>query len=186
MVRVTGISGGEVGDTPPGSLGGGTLSGTGEGTSIGSGCGGISGGSGGMVGPGAGSGTRGSDIMECVLLVRGYFGSSRRSPPGEPGAGMTGVLPVSGGSMVLSGLRSLGGGITPSHRRRRSLKEPPGHVDPVEPGSCGGDLSGRGSLGLGGVDVWASDGVRLHGPIRRPRIRRWESLLMHCASGSVG
>src|SRR5687767_4255163 len=90
FAEITGISGGEVGDTPPGSLGGGTLSGTGEGTSIGSGCGGISGGSGGRVGPGAGSGTRGSDIMECVLLVRGYFGSIRRSPPGEPGAGMTG------------------------------------------------------------------------------------------------
>jgi hypothetical protein len=63
VVGITGISGGGVGSTPTGSLGGGTLSGTGEGRSIGSGCGGISGGSGGRIGSGAGSGTRGSDIL---------------------------------------------------------------------------------------------------------------------------
>jgi hypothetical protein len=99
---------------------------------------------------------------------------------------MTGVLPVSGGSMVLSGFRLLGGGITPSHRRRRSLKEPPGHVDPVEPGSCSGDLSVPGSLGPRGADVWASAGARLRGPMMRPTIKRCESLLMHCATGSPG
>jgi hypothetical protein len=65
---------------------------------------------------------------------------------------MTGVVPVSGGSMVLSGFRSQGGRITPSQRLRRSLNVLPGHVEPVEPGSCNWGLS-EGPPGLDGADV---------------------------------
>jgi hypothetical protein len=101
------------------------------------------------------------------------------------GRGMTGVMPVLGGSMVLSGLRPLSGRITPSQRLRRSLNVLPGHVEPVEPGSCNWGLS-EGPPRLDGTDVWASAGARLRGPMMRPTIKRCESLLMHCATGSPG
>jgi hypothetical protein len=66
---------------------------------------------------------------------------------------MTGVVPGSGGSMVLSGFRPLGGRITPSHRPRPSLRVVPGHIEPVDPGFCGWDLFEGLSSGLGGADV---------------------------------
>jgi hypothetical protein len=72
---------------------------------------------------------------------------------------MTGVVPVSGGRIVLSGAMSAGGRITPSLRSRRSLKVSPGRADPVERGSWRGStgvlVSGTGALGELGVGAWA-------------------------------
>lgn len=44
------------------------------------------------------------------------------SPPGLPGGGMTGVLPVCGVGNLISGSTAGGGQITPSDRARRSLR----------------------------------------------------------------
>src|ERR1700737_2090202 len=44
----------------------------------------------------------------------GYFGRSVGSPPGLPGGGMTGVLPVSGVGARISGSTPDGGHSTPS------------------------------------------------------------------------
>jgi hypothetical protein len=44
----------------------------------------------------------------------GYFGRTLRSPPGLPGGGMTGVLPVSGVGARISGSTPEGGHSTPS------------------------------------------------------------------------
>src|SRR6202795_182974 len=46
----------------------------------------------------------------------GYFGRTLGSPPGLPGGGMTGVLPVSGVGARISGSTPVGGHNTPSER----------------------------------------------------------------------
>ena len=79
----------------------------------------------------------------------------RGSPPGEPGGGITGVVPGSAGRITLSGVMLAGGRITPSVRSSRSLKVSPGRAEPVERGSWRGSagvvLSAVGLLGAG---VW--------------------------------
>jgi hypothetical protein len=49
-----------------------------------------------------------------VRPERGYFGRTVGSPPGLPGGGITGVLPVSGVGARISGSTPDGGQITPS------------------------------------------------------------------------
>ena len=83
------------------------------------------------------------------------FGSILGLPPGFPGGGVTRVVPGSGtgGRTDMSGLRRVGGRITPSIRPSWSLRLSPERVEPVERGSWRGSggvlLSGVGSLGTG-------------------------------------
>src|SRR5258706_16484181 len=49
-----------------------------------------------------------------MLAVGGYFGRRLGSPPGLPGGGITGVLPVSGVGARISGSTPEGGHSTPS------------------------------------------------------------------------
>src|SRR4051812_26151117 len=96
-------------------------------------------------------------------------------PPGVPGGGITGVVPMSGGSMVLFGVMPLGGGMTPSQRSRRSDRLPPGHMEPVDRGSCGDDRSGGVS---GETGVWAAAADRPAAAQTTPAINGRTTLLI--------
>lgn len=54
------------------------------------------------------------DLPAKLLLSSGYFGRTWGSPPGLPGGGITGVLPVSGVGARISGSTPDGGHNTPS------------------------------------------------------------------------
>jgi hypothetical protein len=68
---------------------------------------------------------------------------------------MTGVVPVSGGRIVLFGAMFGAGRITPSVRSRRSLKVSPGRIDPVERGSW----RGSGGVLVSGVEAFGGVGA---------------------------
>ena len=99
---------------------------------------------------------------------RGYFGRTVGSPPGLPGGGITGVLPVSGVGARISGSTPDGGQITPSDLASLSpsgavfwpVVVPSGAAAPGLDGCCiGAQLAARcadgGAVCAGGV---AGDG----------------------------
>jgi hypothetical protein len=96
-----------------------------------------------------------------VPAKRGYFGRRFGSPPGLPGGGITGVLPVSGVGARISGSTPLGGhntpsdfaSLSPSGSARWPVVVPSGATVP----GCGACRIGEQSVarpGAGGA-VWA-------------------------------
>ena len=53
-------------------------------------------------------------VVRPNACIYGYFGRTRGSPPGLPGGGITGMLPVSGVGARISGSTPAGGHSTPS------------------------------------------------------------------------
>jgi hypothetical protein len=97
------------------------------------------------------------------LQSAAYFGRIEGSPPGLPGGGITGVLPVSGVGARISGSTPEGGHITPSDLAslspsgsldERPTVDPSGVVAPAAFG-IGAQLAGRadegGAVCCGGV-----------------------------------
>ena len=97
---------------------------------------------------------------------------------------MTGVVPVSGGRIVLSGVMLGAGRITPSLRSRRSLKVSPGRADPVERGSWRGSagvlVSGVGALGEVGAGAWAKTIALLRQTPKATRAKAGHCRLKSC------
>src|SRR3954463_8145409 len=94
-----------------------------------------------------------------VPANRDYFGRTEGSPPGLPGGGITGVLPVSGVGACIAGSTPAGGHSTPSDRASLS---PSGSLRWPVVVPCGATLPcGVDSVGAqllaprGGVAVWA-------------------------------
>jgi len=52
--------------------------------------------------------------MPVIPGIPGYFGRTDGSPPGLPGGGITGVLPMFGAGARMSGSTPVGGHRTPS------------------------------------------------------------------------
>ena len=94
-----------------------------------------------------------------MLAASVYFGRRWGSPPGLPGGGITGVLPVSGVGARISGSTPLGGHNTPSDFASLSpsdsaacpVVEPSGAMVPRGGTGCIGEQL---SAGAGGA-VWA-------------------------------
>src|SRR3954463_5855514 len=97
-----------------------------------------------------------------VPANRDYFGRTEGSPPGLPGGGITGVLPVSGVGARIAGSTPAGGHSTPSDRASLSPSgsarcpgvAPCGATLPCGVASVGAQLAGRGAGGAvcaGGV-----------------------------------
>jgi hypothetical protein len=90
------------------------------------------------------------DYSAQAVVTRGYFGRSVGSPPGLPGGGMTGVLPVSGVGMRIAGSTPDGGQSTPSDLANLSpngsrlwpVVLPSGAIEPC----CGADGIGKQSF----------------------------------------
>jgi hypothetical protein len=109
------------------------------------------------------------DLSEnrCTLFrIMGYFGRTDGSPPGLPGGGITGILPVSGAGARIAGSILDGGHSTPSDRASLSPSgSPPARptvacsVLFVPSGDIGAQLAE--SCGAGGAVCWA--GVALVG-----------------------
>jgi hypothetical protein len=95
------------------------------------------------------------------LQNAGYFGRMLESPPGLPGGGITGVLPVSGVGARISGSTPDGGHNTPSERASLSpsgsarwpVVVPSGATVPRGGAGCIGEQS-LARTGAGGA-VWA-------------------------------
>jgi hypothetical protein len=91
-----------------------------------------------------------------VLAKRGYFGRMVGSPPGLPGGGITGVLPVSGVGARICGSTPAGGHSTPSDRASLSASGSLLWPVVVSCGAifpCGVDCVGAQLLGLAGAGV---------------------------------
>src|SRR3954470_8711398 len=98
-----------------------------------------------------------------VPANRGYFGRIVGSPPGPPGGGITGVLPVSGVGARIAGSTPAGGHSTPSDRANLSpsgsvrwrVVVPCGAIFPCGVDSVGAQLllprTGGGAIWAGGV-----------------------------------
>jgi hypothetical protein len=103
-----------------------------------------------------------------ALLRRAYFGRTLGSPPGLPGGGITGILPVSGVGARISGSTPDGGHNTPSEVASLSLSGRPACpvVDPSSPvprrvqsalcEGCADAVGGGGVLGVGGACALAA------------------------------
>jgi hypothetical protein len=98
-----------------------------------------------------------------ALLRRVYFGRTLGSPPGLPGGGITGILPVLGVGARISGSTPDGGHNTPSASANLSLSERPAWPVVAPSGlaprcvqsalceGCAGTVGGGGVLGVGGA-----------------------------------
>ena len=94
-------------------------------------------------------------------LNQGYFGRRLGSPPGLPGGGITGILPVSGVAARISGSTPAGGhntpsdlaSLSPSGSARCPVVEPSGATVPRGGTGCIGAQS-LARTGAGGA-VWA-------------------------------
>jgi hypothetical protein len=94
-------------------------------------------------------------------VLSGYFGRTLGSPPGLPGGGITGVLPLSGVGAWISGSTPVGGHNTPSDFASLSpsgsaacpMVEPFGAMVPRGGTGCVGEqlLAGAGAVWAGGV-----------------------------------
>ena len=82
-----------------------------------------------------------------VLAKRRYFGRIVGSPPGLPGGGITGVLPVSGVGARICGSTPAGGHNTPSDLA--SLSPSGSRTSPVVVVPCGTISPVRGAEGSG-------------------------------------
>src|SRR5690348_6281068 len=89
-------------------------------------------------------GTRRPEICRCLR----YFGCSDLSPPGEPGGGITGVLPTSGVGARISGSTPLGGQSTPLPSASRSDNGAESDCPVVTPGRAFGFCSLLGAQSL--------------------------------------
>jgi hypothetical protein len=103
-----------------------------------------------------------------TLLRWAYFGRTLGSPPGLPGGGITGILPVSGVGARISGSTPDGGQRTPSDLANLSLSGwpacpvvnpsdvPPRRVQSAPCDGCAGAVGGGGVLGVGGACALAA------------------------------
>jgi hypothetical protein len=108
-----------------------------------------------------------------VLAKRRYFGRIVGSPPGLPGGGITGVLPVSGVGARICGSTPAGGHNTPSDlailspsgSRTSPVVIPCGIISPVRgadgngaqsPAGAGGAVRAGGVAGVGGACALAA------------------------------
>src|SRR5438876_2017716 len=95
-------------------------------------------------------------VKQTRRRARPYFGRRLGSPPGLPGGGITGVLPVSGVGARISGSTPAGGHITPSDFASLSPSDSPDERPTVDPsgmavpapfGGIGAQLAGRAGAG---------------------------------------
>jgi hypothetical protein len=101
-------------------------------------------------------------LFRQMPAVSGYFGRTLGSPPGLPGGGITGVLPVSGVGARISGSTPEGGhktpsdlaSLSPSGSARWPVVLPSGATVPRGGTGCIGEQSLAARAGAGGA-VWA-------------------------------
>src|SRR3984885_11472064 len=99
--------------------------------------------------PDAGCGPAGTGALK-IAAKRRYFGRTLGLPPGLPGGGITGVLPVSGVGACICGSTPAGGHNTPSDRA--SLSPSGSRASPIVV-PCGGIAPFRGADGIGAHSV---------------------------------